>query len=266
MSKNILVGIVILAAGAGAITGVGLLGGDEPGDTTDGGTAVVYTVPEKRIEDVAPVAVTSSISGKKVFVVGEARPEAAVVVDSDLGQVVVKNTISERALCNVVFEAKVKVVETTSPMGQKIKTEQPDFPVLFGHVQPVKLQGSCVGDSCLYNTLLHGNQCLLAVDAPGYIGSTMNEFISLPLAMQARFLMTEGLCLAPRGFGRDEEKEVPCTVHVGDLKATKNAKIFFSHNWAGRSDIAPLEATWNGEKYVAEDRAAKEMESKGKTK
>lgn len=248
-AKNILAGLgAVGILAAGIIVGNVKNGEVEP---TDGGV-VAPVVHTKTIEQVAPIAVVSA-SGKKVFVVGEARPENPAVTDTDLGKVVLKNEISDHALCNIVFEAKLTEKFLPSPHGgQGTKYEEPDFGVSFG-VRPVLLYGSCNAEKlCLFNTLLSGQECLKAVDVPGYLGSTMGEFVKLPLAMQQRFLKQQGKCSVKI---RDETKEIGCTVPIGDARADKDAPVVFGHSWAGRNDLNPMNANVKDGKQVAVDRA-----------
>jgi len=249
-TKNIIAGlgaVGILAAGA-------FLGGTKDGEvepTIDGGI-VKPVQEEKKIEEVAPIAIVTP-SGKKVFVVGEQRPENPVVTETDLGKVVLKNEISDNSLCNVVFEAKLTDKFTPAPHGEQIKSSEPDFGVNFGHVRPVIIPGSCDAQkNCIFNTLLKGQECLKSVDIPGYLGSTMGEFLKLPLDTQQKFLKQQGKCSVKIN---SETREISCTVPVGDPRANADAPVIFNHSWSGRQDINPMQASKKDGKFVAVDRA-----------
>lgn len=248
-AKNIIAGIGAVGLFAGAVI-IGGTKGDGELEPVDGG--VIQPVQtEKRIEDIAPVAVVSA-SGKKVFVVGEARPENPAVTESDLGKVVLKNEVSDSALCNVVFEAKL--TRKTSPMPHGThEYDEPDFAVDFGRVKPVMVPSSCNAEKyCIWNVLLHGQECVKAPDLPGYLGSTMNEFLTLPIETQARFLKQYGKCTVNL---HGEMREIGCHVPIGDPRAEKDAEVVFPHQFAGRMDINYMNAKIENGKPVAVDRA-----------
>lgn len=249
-TKNIVAGsLAALIVAGGAF--LGNMGGKGDTEPTDGGVTAPVIKP-KTVEQVAPVAIASA-SGKKVFVVGEMRPENPVVTDTDLGKVVLKNEISESALCNIVFEAKLTRRTSPVPHGGTHEYEEPDFGVDFKSIKPVMIPGTCNAEKmCLFNTLLHGKECLKAVDVPGYIGSTMGEFLKLPLEMQQRFLKQNGTCTAKIN-GKDVQ--MGCLVPIGDAKANPDSPVFFGHSWSGRNDLSPMLAVKKDGKFVAVDRA-----------
>ena len=252
-AKNIVAGLGAVGILAAGIVVGNLKGNGEVEPTTDGGVVAPIKI-EKTIEQVAPIAIVSA-SGKKVFVVGEARPENPTVTESDLGKVVMKTDISGNALCNVVFEAKL-TKQRLPKMPHDLTTKEidaPDFKVNFGHVNPIMIPGSCDAKKfCIFNTLLHGEECLKAVDLPGYLGSTMGEFLKLPVATQRRFLKQQGKCKIKI---HDEMREITCHVPIGDEKADKDADVIFPHGWANRVDLNPLHADTKDGKTVAVDRA-----------
>ena len=78
--------------------------------------------------------------------------------------------------------------------------------------------------------LFRGECCRRAADSPQYVGSTLKEFLALPIGTQRRFLRTQGKCIG------DEGQEIGCSVPIGDPRSIANARVIVPHSFAGRYD------------------------------
>jgi len=233
--KNVIAGSVIaglLIAGGATV----ILTGDEVVGDVDGGTIQnVEPIPVYEHEVADRVIVSSG--GKRIRVVKN-NPTGTRVQDTELGRVVIEEETTPEDICNVVFEARVRIVD---------RVETPRFPLEHAHLNdiwlgvmtPLVVPGSKIGDMVAWWTILRGENCRLIADYPGYWGSTMRELLNLPIGKKSRILQTAGIC-----------NSEPCVVPVGNPGAIDGEKIYFPMSLAGRDDINFVKA----KRDVPEDR------------
>uniref|UniRef100_A0A6M3XNU1 Uncharacterized protein n=1 Tax=viral metagenome TaxID=1070528 RepID=A0A6M3XNU1_9ZZZZ len=238
--KNIIAGLVIaglLIAGGATV----ILTGDEVVGDVDGGTNEVNEIQDLEStpvyeHEVADRVIVSS-GGKRIRVVKH-NQKGTRVQDTELGRVVIEEETTLEDICNVVFEARVRIVD---------RVETPRFPLEHAHLNdiwlgamtPLVVPGSKIGDMVAWWTILRGENCRLIADYPGYWGSTMRELLSLPVVKKSRILRTAGVCNGE-----------PCVVPVGNPGAIDGEKIYFPMSLAGREDINFVKA----KRDVPEDR------------
>lgn len=191
-------------------------------DVKDG--AVVPQAPPVELKpteaDLVPKLAVSP-GGKSIKIVGAATAPSAIVSDTSMGRAVVVSSVPANAICSVVFEAKE---DTNKNRPNVLKND-------WGKVsEPLKISSKDANGMFIWTGLLKGDACAVAADLPGYLGSTFEELVALPVAKQARFLKTWGTCAADGGTIR-------CVVPVGDPKALAGEEVFFPAGWAGRNDL-----------------------------
>jgi len=234
MNKNAIVGIVavgVLIAGGTALMTGGLSSGSDggviDGGKSDGGISTQPTFETPTEAQIVDKSVRSA-GGRPVRVSGVSVPRDAKVKDSEIGRTVEVDSISPDSICNVLVETKEKKVKQgVNPINKKaVYSYVIDLPKEINEFvsQPVK-----VGTN-IYMIQLKGNSCKAIGDFKGYLGSTMQEFLSLPTEKQKLFLKVMGTCPVDGGF-------VDCAVPVGDKKKKDGSKPFFPAQWAGREDL-----------------------------
>lgn len=191
-------------------------------------------------------------NGMLVRVVGGQSDEDTTVIDDpDVGEVE-EVVVDDNLLCNVVLYAKI--INRSEFYGDiEMVGTMPDVPGLnfVGGVAGVRMMpNSCQMGICGWSVLLRGDACRTVGALPHYVASTLKEMWDLP-SVRSRLLVTDGLC--------GDQHDVPCTVLVGDSRATPNKKIRFNHGWAGRSNDLNFRQRLKGQ-YLERgrpDRAAK---------
>lgn len=187
------------------------------------GSVQLPTMPTPTEAQMAPKLARAS-NGRLVHVSGMAATTEEVE-DTTLGRAVVLTSIDDRALCNVVFEAKEKA-------------KKPDaLAAAWGKAsEPVKMSAPDAKGIIVWNALAKGQDCLEVAKLPGYLCSTLDECLSLPIEKQARFLKVKGTCHIP-AHGHIPAQDVNCAVPVGDPKAIAGEKPFFPHSWADLNEL-----------------------------
>jgi len=220
------IGLAALAAG-GIILGVS---GDKGGKDVLEPNEIEEVVTESQV---ASRAVRSS-NGRLVRIVGTKSDQEVGVGDSDLGRIVeVAN--HGNGICHVLLDAMPVPKSEIFPDGMEYVGNVPNIPSLaqyFGKASwPVIIAGSCneIG-SCIWSALLKGEGCVQAGSLANYVGSTMQEFLALPVGTKSRFLRTRGTCVGDDGPHN-------CTVPVGDERAIAGEPVTVPSSWSGRIDL-----------------------------
>lgn len=221
--------IAILAAGGAAV----ILSGGENGEEI----VPVPEIMEVSESQLCPASVRT-VNGRLIRITGVAREKDAEVKDTPLGRVVEVASIPDRALCHAVVDARPKNRSQFFPDGNEMVGVIPNIPELkdcYGKASwPVLIGGSCLPGpvgSCLWSMLLKGECCRIVADLPQFLGSTLEEFLKLPMADQQRLLRTRGKCVGDQG------QEIGCTVNLGDPRSIANSPVFVPSSWAGRVDL-----------------------------
>lgn len=228
----------ILAAGAGAM----ILGGK----MTGGGDGGVVPVPEEipvKESQLCQRAVRAS-KGKLVRIVGVAPGSDEEVKDTEVGRVVEVAEVPDHALCHVVLDARPVARSQLFSDGNEYvgnTAQVEDLKDCLGEASwPVSISGSCNGvGSCMWSVLFRGECCRRAADSPQYVGSTLKEFLALPVGIQRRFLRVRGKCVG------DEGEEVGCSVPIGDPRAVAGAEAVVYHSWSKRTDLNYVRGEWD---------------------
>ena len=234
MAKGVIAGLGVVVLAAGGITAALLSG--EGGGATDGG----LDGQAQEVES-APVYEHSVLqrgfvasNGRAIRVVGVSTGQR--IEDVEPGRLVIVDELPDDAICPAVFSAPMKEVDwkkwPNSPtMDQYFETSG---------FRPIPIPGSKLGNNYIWHGYVLGQTACEEMTKYGnFYGSSMKEFLALPIPLQKRFLKTAGLC--------DGE---PCTVPVGDKDAIPGAKVYFPHSLAGRVDINFVKAVHG----VPEDR------------
>jgi hypothetical protein len=215
-AKNAIVGVTavgLMIAGGAAIMTSGLKGGGKDGGVISGDAEPFIDPPtEAQIVDKS----VRASNGKLVRISGAFVDKNAAVIDSNIGRTVVVDSPPDSSVCNVVFVANTRDGGPDVPDDVRKHLGDAADPVMIGYN--------------IWTVLLRGEACRSAGMIPGYLGSTMQEFLGLTPEIQARFLKVEGDCSV-------DGKKVLCSVPVGDPRARVGAKPFFPHDWADRPDL-----------------------------
>jgi hypothetical protein len=247
---GLIAGMGILAGGVAVVTSLGGKDGKPIGD------AVIST--EQRIpteSEVVDRAVRAS-NNKLVHVVGVDAPKDSVVADTDVGRAVVVSEVKDTSECEVVLEAKEATVTIQDGRRNLTVTRIDLDPKVFTSGTFVKLGNfDKTKETYIWSALLTGQRCKEIALAPGYLGSTMKELLSLPEAMKARVLRTYGQCDVVDKDGKpaketviidgkptEKTKTYRCDVAYGDPRAINAEEIFFPHHFADRNDLKMMPA------------------------
>lgn len=230
--------VVLLALGVGGACECGGCG--EPGDDAgvDVGSPAVKNMEPTEAQRADKVV--RSKTGRLVRVVGaEFDKDDAVTSGTDLGNVVEVQKVSlDRAICNVVIDARPVPGSELYPDGNEYVRNYPDIPALAdafrrSGCRPVMISGSCLPEpvgSCLWNTQLKGTDCADVADEPQFVCSGVQDCWSQSPEMKARLFRTKGECDDGKG-GKQ-----PCTVRWGDDRAVDGERVYIPHGWAGRDN------------------------------
>ena len=116
------------------------------------------------------------------------------------------------------------------------------------------IPSSCNGiGSCMWSVLFRGDCCTRAAASPQYIGSTLKEFLALPVGTQRRFLRVQGECIG------DEGQKIGCSVPIGDPRMMAGAKVIVPHRFAGRDDANFVHGEWDDTDKKHKPKARYEM-------
>jgi len=194
--------------------------------------ATAQTVDEATPADGADKAARSS-GGKLVRIVGVRYDRQADLQPGPLGNVVEvgKPEFTPNSLCHVLLKG-LPVLDDESGW---IVPYIPELLDAFGEAPaswPVELPRSCRADGCYFIVLLKAEDCLIAADADGFIGSSMHELLTAfpgDLAERGRFLWTDGQCTDPQ-----TAQKYTCSVPVSDPRAIPGSTIRVHGSWSGR--------------------------------
>jgi len=226
MSKGVIAGLGAVVLAAGGIT-AGLLSGDIE-SITDGGL-------DGQVQEIEATPIFEHQVLQRGFVAGNGRAVRVVGVstgrrieDVEPGRLVIVDELPDDAICPAVFSAPLKKVDgevwpNTPTMDQYF--EKSGF-------RPVPMPRSKQGNNYVWHGYVLGQEACESISKYGnFYGSSMKEFLALPMPMQRRFLVTDGTCK------NEEGKDYTCKVPVGDKDAIPGAPISFPHSLAGRVDI-----------------------------
>jgi len=153
----ILLGLALVAGGVGVLT-------------LDDVTIESDAIYEYQV---VPKAIRAS-NNKHVRVVGSSSA-AVTVEDSDLGRIIVTG-VDKNAICSVAFEE-----------GDALPDNLQEYADIYK-----KIDGSFLGGTYIWWGIFKYKGCDLVAGHPGYLGSTMKEFLALPARTRGRFLKTDG--------------------------------------------------------------------------
>lgn len=230
-----LAGFGLLAGGVALVTNLGGKGDVKP--IGDAGVGIEQRVPTEA--EVVDRAVRADNS-KLVHVVGVDVAKDAIAGDTAIGRAVVVDAVKENSECSVVFEAKEVTETIDSIRGGKTSVTHVDLDMKkFPRGAFVKLGGSYdkVKGTWIWNALLTGQSCKDIALAAGYLGSSMQELLTLSESMKARVLRTYGTCDVTDKDGKKTGQTRRCDVPYGDARATAGEEIFFPHSFSMRDDL-----------------------------
>jgi hypothetical protein len=220
-AKGILGAALVGAAALGG--GAVLLSGDLEEGVTDGGldgqAQIVETAPVYEHKVLQRGFTTDG--GRTIRAVGVSSGQR--IEDVESGRLVIVDELPADAICPAVFSAPMKEVD---------KNKWPVIPTLDQYFEesgfrPVPISGSKLGNSYVWHGYVLGQTACIEMTKYGnFYGSSMKEFLALPIPLQKRFLRTKGIC--------DGE---PCTVPAHDARAIPGADIYFPHSLSQRADI-----------------------------
>jgi len=219
--------IMILTIFSLGIFTIFLLGTDVKSDERGNVNVYESTKIEETIKEVRlfPNSIRSAYDGL-VHVLGERQSKEDVIGHSNIGRV---------NICRVILDAMPIPTSKTFDDGMEYVGNIPNVPELretLAKIQwPTMIAGSCnqIG-SCIWSVLLKGKDCVKVESLDYYIGSTMEEFTSLPIGTQQRFLRTKGRCVGESG-------EQSCTVPIGDSRAIEGAEITVPYGWSRQGEV-----------------------------
>ena len=195
-----------------------------------GSVIVLKEVPEEVIAEKYIDTFVKSPIGKRVRVVGVKDKRGYVEKEDDDTKEITVATLNDKAICNVMIDAPILPISEGNKVSNIPAIEElKDY---FIKVQPFLIPGSCNENGmCLWNALLKGKLCYQISSHPSYVGSTMQDFLNLPVSMKKRFLKTKGIKVNPEG--QTEENVLP----YGDPGALINEEYFVGHEWLDRKDL-----------------------------
>lgn len=161
--------------------------------------------------------------------------QALTVKDGPEGRGVLVN-VDPNALCHLIVDAKIKPKIAGRYIGNV--PDMPGFEYMFGVASwPTLIPNSCDGvtGACFWSALFKGKDCVAVAESAYYVGSTMKEFVGLPVGRKARILRIQGKC------GSEN-----CTVPFGDATAVKGAKAYVPHGWFGGSNTLDFAGAVDG--------------------
>ncbi len=161
--------------------------------------------------------------------------KALIVNDGPEGRGILVN-VDPNALCHLIIDAKIKPKVAGRYIGNV--PSMPGFEHMFGIASwPTLIPDSCDGVTgiCSWSALFKGKDCVTVAESAYYVGSTMKEFVGLPVGRKARILRIRGKC-----GGKN------CTVPFGDAKAVKGAKAYVPHGWFGGSNTLDFTGAVDG--------------------
>lgn len=246
-----------MAVVAGVVGALAVGGAMLATNTGDEIPVEVVIVPEEQKPLEAEIADTHILtkSGKKVRVVGAKRKANAAVEANELGHTVEAEAFTENSLCNVILTGETTTAKKL--YGESWEGRNRDLPnlpalkTLFGKASwPVKIGGSCNGKICFWNALFKGQDCATVATETGYVGSSLQEILDLPMSVKKRVLKIQGTCeytneeIYYEGEGEDRVQktrtvtiEQDCFVPLDDPRSKEDGEIILPHGWAGRHKL-----------------------------
>jgi hypothetical protein len=164
--------------------------------------------------------------GKAIRVVGVDYKKDANVIDIEIGNAVVVDEVKPTSMCNMIFEAKRTTMKLLYEDDEKSNRAVPDIPAFKGIMGkaswPIIIDGSCNANTCLWNSLFRGTDCLTVADHPSYRLSSIQE--ALPLEDE----IPDWKCRLIKTIVNSQ------MVSVCDPSADRDGELFIPHGWAGR--------------------------------
>jgi hypothetical protein len=206
--------VIIVGAAGGLAIG---LSGDKKEDPIDPVNPGVAEMPKLTEADVLPHAI--KVGNRHVYVAGMEK-KSERIVDVSVGRVLEHDPSDASAdiLCPVIIEAREK-------------GNMPDVGIFDdawrsgGNHIPEKLELSESGGKWMWYVVFKGADCVRVASLNEYVGSSMEEFINLPMSQRRRILRKIVAC--------GDENKFSCIVPIenGDTSA------FFPKELAGREDL-----------------------------